>query len=170
LDIDAWFVPGGRARFNSSSYQRDPDTLPHVAWWSRWRKRRAIEGFLTTCGPALLTRYGREEHYSTARILATLAACGLSGEFTEYAFAMFASQQAFVEWSGTAALSAPHRTERDALRPGFVRRYHALRKEVAERYNERNYRFLPPPVSYETWTPDRWSAMGSRGHDFRWYR
>lgn len=141
-----------------------------MAWWSRWRKRRAIRRFLSTCGPALLARYGREEHYSPARILATLAACGLTGEFTEYACAMFASQQAFAEWSGTVALSALHRTERDALRSGFFERYRTLRKEVAERYNDQSYRFLPPPVSDATWTPNYDSGVMHEGHGFRWYR
>lgn len=118
----------------------------------------------------MLARYGREEHYAPARILATLAAFGLTGEFAEYAFAMFAGQQAFVEWSGTVALGAPHRTERDALRAGFIERYRALRKEVAERHNDRNYQFLPPPVSYDKWTPDYDSWVPHGGRDFRWYR
>lgn len=124
---------------------------------------------LTIGGPALLKRYGREEHYSSARILATLTACGLRGEFDEYAVAMFASQQDFVHFSGTLALGSPHRTERDALRASLIRRYHALRKEIAERYNERDYRFLPRPTRDATWTPAYWSEFGD-GHGFRWYR
>ena len=157
--------------------------------WQRFRKSWAIRAYLRDCPELFLRRYGFEEHYSTGRVLATLSAARLSAEFRDYACALFAEEEQFIDW----ALSEHQRARKvpswirkatrrqDELRPLFPsaappsRRqarelYRRLRAEVAERYRHGSLEFLPRRGSARSsdLSPLRDSPYAESA--FRWYK
>jgi len=138
---------------------------------ARFRKGRAIRRYLDVCSLALIARYGAEDHYSPARVVATLKAVGLELEHREYACAMFARTQEFVEWARREAAAVTFVKPSDEK---LRERYAALREEVAEKHNGGSHAFLPKGGdSYDSVSP----ARGRTGipsidaaSNFRWYR
>jgi hypothetical protein len=133
--------------------------------WARFKKDRAVRAYLRE-GPALLRkRYGYEEQYSPGRVVATLTADRLSLEFAEYACALFATEESFVEWvvAERERSTGEQRSTNPLVRTEIRRHYRELREEVSERYTNGNRVFLPKshlpsdvaPVentSYQSWS------------------
>ena len=134
---------------------------------ARLRKARALDAYLRRCPALLHARYGAESEYSAARILTTLRVNGLAMKYADYACAMFAGLEEFVRWAQTTSADAAHdggprvhpyrhaeRLELPPSRDECTTRYGRLRREVAEQYNDGDYRFLPAPEPRgEQWVP-----------------
>jgi hypothetical protein len=135
-----------------------------VGLWARFRKRRAIRGYLREAPQALLTRYGYLESYSAPQVLATLVAARLSVKHADYACALFSNEATFVAW----ALKRP--TAPRPTRAAARERYRALRLELAEDYNGgHDFKLEPPRKDFEQWNRAGTSRYGMNS-GFTWYR
>ena len=163
--------------------------LSMMGLWQRFRKSWVIRAYLRDCPELFCRRYGFEELYSTARVLATLSAAGLSDEFSEYACALFAGERDFVEWAlneQRRELKVPSWIRKQTHRRGGIRSrfpstaplstsqarelYRSLRDEVAERYNHGRRGFMRrPSASFGDVSPLESSSYSEGGDRFRWY-
>jgi hypothetical protein len=104
------------------------------AWLLRTRRRRALSEYIARLGPALIARYGEDEHYAPGRIRRTVSTLKLSERFVVHAVAMYASADQFVD-----DLRDGERADAAGLR----KLYAMLRSDAAELANGASFRFLP---------------------------
>jgi hypothetical protein len=97
-------------------------------------RRRALRAYVARLGPALMARYGIDDHYTPRRVRRTLTELKLSERFAPHAVAMYSSAEQFVAELDTAE---------DADARGLRTLYAMLRSDAAELANRGSQRFLP---------------------------
>ncbi|QEL14177.1 DUF6559 family protein [Limnoglobus roseus] len=82
-------------------------------------KRRAVQTYLTTLGPALRDRYGRQPHYTPSQVRDTALDRALSIDYLCWAYVLHCSAPAFVSLHAAAGEACDYLAMRSAVGAAF---------------------------------------------------